>query len=573
MYQGDGQSEFESNMADSDTATVEESAANVNTLNANQIDFVEVDYVDVAKKHEDSAAVVPSTDYLYTYPGDEAASRKPIRFNETSKEVVVDLATFLNDVSVRSSAGTPSRDYYGETGAKHAGQPRGGSIDDPCDRTLQQSLLSVALLDDELDDKLAKTLQMRTLIMEADRIIHKEEYRDGGSESEQTDWHSPPLHKSFDEYVTSISKRGDKTIRLIVAENVSQEQFKVQIRMEKNHLKIMAINLNHLQGNLRGKMSQAGRTLTIDHSQDSLGDGDDVQVFQKLEYDKQLVQYLKHSLKSMDDAQLQQFFNGSLKVTSTTDGQIVDVSIKDHIHEEENSFMEQVVIVEGQRTLRHAQSISVLKIFETEEELAEVRHRKAHADYMFRMMICQSKITSAMRSHVARKKWRERERAIEAQEVYVQRAEEQQMMQSSSSRDGDPALPESPADAARTVSRQGLFLSQANRNYVFLYKVHSDHNEIHNASALDGGAKQRSFCWSMYVKIRGSRIVTVWQYHRFAKDILEQVEENQKIKGDDPADLLKLFLERIGKQTADLVLEEAEDEKIDFSREALADSL
>ena len=107
-----------------------------------------------------------------------------------------------------------------------------------------------------------------------------------------------------------------------------------------------------------------------------------------------------------------------------------------------------------------------------------------------------------------------------------------------------------------------MFLSQVNKNYAFYYKIHSAAGNCGDCSA-----SSRLYCWSFYVKILGSRTVTIWQYHRFADDILDQVEESRAKKADDPCDLLKIFVEKIGKQTADLILREAEDEKADFAVE------
>lgn len=92
-------------------------------------------------------------------------------------------------------------------------------------------------------------------------------------------------------------------------------------------------------------------------------------------------------------------------------------------------------------------------------------------------------------------------------------------MRSTSSREGDPILPEDASEAVRRVSRQGMFLSSVNKRYAFYYKIHSGGEDAAAAPA-------RLYCWSFYVKILGSRTVTVWQYHRFADDILDQVEES-----------------------------------------------
>lgn len=42
------------------------------------------------------------------------------------------------------------------------------------------------------------------------------------------------------------------------------------------------------------------------------------------------------------------------------------------------------------------------------------------------------------------------------------------------------------------------------------------------------------------------------------------VKESQEQKGDDPCDLLKILVQKIGKKTVDMILEEAEQDKSDF---------
>ena len=42
------------------------------------------------------------------------------------------------------------------------------------------------------------------------------------------------------------------------------------------------------------------------------------------------------------------------------------------------------------------------------------------------------------------------------------------------------------------------------------------------------------------------------------------INESREKKGDDPCDLLKILVEKIGKQTVNMILQEAEDDKADF---------
>lgn len=91
--------------------------------------------------------------------------------------------------------------------------------------------------------------------------------------------------------MSSIGNR-EKTIRLIVKEKTSQEQFKVKIKCEKDHIKIIAVNLNALQE----EMLQSGNL----SSSRALGDLPDVQVFQKLDYDPAVVDLVNTKLRTME---------------------------------------------------------------------------------------------------------------------------------------------------------------------------------------------------------------------------------------------------------------------------------
>lgn len=48
-----------------------------------------------------------------------------------------------------------------------------------------------------------------------------------------------------------------------------------------------------------------------------------------------------------------------------------------------------------------------------------------------------------------------------------------------------------------------MFLSSVNRNYAFYYKIHS-------ADDSENCLTNKLYCWSFYVKILGSRMVTVF---------------------------------------------------------------
>ena len=102
-----------------------------------------------------------------------------------------------------------------------------------------KSLMSVSE-----EESLTKAQRLQTLLLEAERLVISEEFKQDESESEQTEPGS--LNRSYPEFLSSITKNG-KTIRLIIKENASQEQFKIKLRCEKDHVKIIAVNLNLLQ--------------------------------------------------------------------------------------------------------------------------------------------------------------------------------------------------------------------------------------------------------------------------------------------------------------------------------------
>ena len=69
-------------------------------------------------------------------------------------------------------------------------------------------------------------------------------------------------------------------------------------------------------------------------------------------------------------------------------------------------------------------------------------------------------------------------------------------------------MPEILKNLAKRVTRQGMFISGVNKAYAFYYKIHSSED-------IDGGNADKSsdpitYTWSFYVKILGSRTITVW---------------------------------------------------------------
>lgn len=89
------------------------------------------------------------------------------------------------------------------------------------------------------------------------------------------------------------------------------------------------------------------------------------------------------------------------------------------------------------------------------------------------------------------------------QHDYIKRADEQQLLRSSSSRESDPIMPENVQDVATRVTRQGMFISSVDKAYAFYYKIHSSKEPSEKDHKV-------TYCWSFYVKILGSHTVTVW---------------------------------------------------------------
>ena len=115
--------------------------------------------------------------------------------------------------------------------------------------------------------------------------------------------------------------------------------------------------------------------------------------------------------------------------------------------------MEAKFMIEGADTMRAQYGADTLKIYEDHLELSEAKYSKAIADKLLEVLFASTKIKTALKRYTARKRLLQVVQAKVDKENYVARAEEQQQMRSTSSREGDPILPEDAGQAARRVSR------------------------------------------------------------------------------------------------------------------------
>ena len=108
---------------------------------------------------------------------------------------------------------------------------------------------------------------------------------------------------------------------------------------------------------------------------------------------------------------------------------------------------------------------------------------------------------------------------------YIELAEEDQKLRSTSSLENDPVLPTNMDPAGLSTIHEGMFLSRVNKKYVFMYKIHlhcphgtKEESHDHHADSSKGN----KYSWSFYTKILG-KTRAIWKYHRFSEEFIREV--------------------------------------------------
>ena len=91
-------------------------------------------------------------------------------------------------------------------------------------------------------------------------------------------------------------------------------------------------------------------------------------------------------------------------------------------------------------------------------------------------------------------------------------------MRSDRSKLSNPVLP-SDENAIKVTVKEGMFKSDVDKNYIFMYQIHTDGDPQNNYRFN----RYPKVCWSMFVKPNGKKAEVIWKYHRFNDETLEEL--------------------------------------------------
>ena len=79
-------------------------------------------------------------------------------------------------------------------------------------------------------------------------------------------------------------------------------------------------------------------------------------------------------------------------------------------------------------------------------------------------------------------------------------------------------MPQNP-EATRYTIKEGMFISDMNKNYIFMYKIHYDGN----IKTLRKYCKQPNVSWSMFIKKLKGKPEPIWQFHCFSRETMSEL--------------------------------------------------